>query len=34
MDYWKMTRVALETADKEFARKMNGKKFEDKERVR
>jgi len=34
MDYWKMTRVHLDGANREFARRMNGKKFEDDGRVR
>lgn len=34
MDYWKLTRVRLDEANREFARRMNGKKYEDVEGVR
>ena len=34
MDYWKMTRVTLEIANEEYARRMKGEKYEDEERVR
>ncbi len=29
MDYWKLTKVHLDEANREFARRMNGEKFED-----
>jgi len=34
MDYWKLTKVHLDEANREFARRMNGEKFEDDGRAR
>ena len=34
MDYWKMARVHLDGANKEFAKRMNGEVYEDDRRAR
>lgn len=34
MDYWKLTRVSLDAANEEYARRMNGDKYEDEERMK